>query len=68
MRLLDTMSYKNNTEQEGKIETINERAQNRCIYHTVPKISRFVRSQNPTNLSKAVSKAIEKCAIRMSNN
>ena len=68
MRLLNTMTFKSETEQRGKIETIKELTLSRFIYHSVPEISRFLRSQNFELISDALSKAIEEeRAIKISN-
>lgn len=66
-RLLNSMTYKNENEQIGKIETIKELALSRFIHHSVPDISRFLRSQNLSDMSEAYSKAVlEERALKIS--
>lgn len=66
-RLLNSMSYKNENEQIGKIETIKELALSRFIHHSIPDISRFLRSQNLSEMSEAYSKAVlEERALKIS--
>lgn len=68
MRIINTITYKKVEEQEIKIETIHELALSRFIHHTVPDISRFLRSQNVTSLSEALSKSIaEERALKISH-
>lgn len=59
MRLMNSMTFKEPSEQIGKIETVKELALSRFIYHSIPEISRFLRSQNPADLSEALNKAFE---------
>lgn len=67
-RLFSAMTYKNKNEQLGKIETIKELALSRFIHHSKPDISRFLRGQDLTDLSEALSKALEEeRAIGISN-
>lgn len=67
-RIVNTMTYKNPNEQSIKIETIKELALSRFIHHSIPDISRFLRSQNLSDTSEALSKAIaEERALKISN-
>lgn len=66
-RIFGAMSFRDDTEKLSKIETIKELALSRFIHHSIPDISRFLRSQNLDSLSAALSKAIEEeRAIRIS--
>ena len=68
-RLLNSLSFKNPTEHLGKIETIKELALSRLMYHSNSDISRFLRSQNITDINTAISKALEEeRAISISRN
>lgn len=65
--IINTMAYKTVIEQKIKIETIQELALSRFIHHSVPEISRFLRSQNVTDISEALSKSIaEERALKIS--
>lgn len=66
-RIINSFTFKDKSEEIGKIETIKELALNRFIYHSTPDISRFLRSQNIEKLSDALSKAVdEERALKMS--
>lgn len=68
-RVINSITYKNIDEQKIKIETIQELALSRFIHHTVPDISRFLRSQNVTDISEALSKSLaEERALKISHN
>lgn len=58
-RLLSSISFKNENEHIGKIETIKELALSRFLHHSKPEISRFLRSQQINEISDALCKAIE---------
>lgn len=67
-RIINTLPYKTQDEQKIKIQTIKELALSRFIHHSVPDISRFLRSQNLDDISEAFSKAVaEERALKISN-
>lgn len=69
MRIINSLTFKNENEELGKIETIKELALSRFIYHSNPEISRFLRSQNLEKLSDALTKASEEeRALKISQN
>lgn len=55
MRIINTMPFTNIDEQKIKIQTIQELALSRFIYHSVPDILRF---QNVTDISEALTKFV----------
>lgn len=62
------MSFKSANKQKIKIETIQELALSRFIHHSVPDVSRFLRSQNINNISDTLSKAVtEERALKISS-
>ena len=58
-QLLSSITYKSPTEQSGKIETIKDLVLSRFIHHSKPEISRFLRAQDPQDISEALLKALE---------
>lgn len=58
-RILGAMTCRNDIERNSKIQIIKELGLSRFIHHSVPEISRFLRSQNLETMSAAFSKAIE---------
>ena len=58
-RLLNTISFQNHTEVEGRSQTIKELALQRFILHSTSDISRFLRSKEPKTLSLALNSALE---------
>lgn len=64
-RILSTIG--SSEENKGKIELIKDLALNRFVHHSNPEISRFLRCQNLTDISDALSKAMdEEKALKMS--
>lgn len=57
-RLLNSLNLQDPVERIGRIETIKELSTQRFILHSLPDISRFLRSKEPATLSDALNSAL----------
>lgn len=58
-RILNSLTCPDERERLGRVETIKELSLQRFILHSIPDISRFLRSKEPKTLSEAFNAALE---------
>lgn len=58
-RILNSLTCPDESERLGRVATIKELSLQRFILHSIPDISRFLRSKEPKTLSEAFNAALE---------